>query len=59
MNPTILFSVQSGRLGFLILIWKMLLVKENSKFEPVVLRLKYDLVLHPAHVEKLGISPLF
>ena len=43
-----------GRLGSLTLIWQLVLEKENSKFKPVKLCLKINIVSHPACVKGLG-----
>ena len=52
MNPTILSpAMGKGKLGSLILVWQLVEEKENSKFKPVKLCLKTDIVSHAAHGE--------
>ena len=43
-----------GKLGSLVLARQPVYEKENSEFKPVKLRLKIDLVTHPALTEELG-----
>ena len=40
-------------LGYLTLVWQLVLEKENSAFKPVKLHFKIDLMTHPAHTERL------
>ena len=42
------------RRGSLALVRQPTLEKENSQFKPTLLRLKIDLVLHPAHGRRVG-----
>ena len=53
-NILLVYKIQCGRQGFLNLVWQLVLEKKNSEFKPVKLRLKNDLVLHFAYVERLG-----
>ena len=56
MNPIILspaMGKQQGRLGSSALMRQLVQEKENSKFRPVKLHLKIDLVSYPARAEGL------
>ena len=57
MNPIILppaMGKQQDRIGSSALVRQLVQEKENSKFKPVKLRLKIDLVSYPARAEGLG-----
>ena len=56
MNSVILPPAMGNHLGRLIslaFVWPLVLGKNISKFKPVKLSLKIDLVSHPDHVEGL------
>ena len=57
MNPYILppaIGKYLGRLGFLALVKQSVYEKENFKFKPDVLYLKFDLLSHLAHGKGVG-----
>ena len=53
LYPTILLPASGKLLSFLNLVWWLDKRKENSKFKPVKLHLKTDLVLYPGGVGQL------
>ena len=56
MNPTIHHLAIGNETDRLSSVRQLFLEKENSEFKPVVLRLKTDLVSHPARGRRVGLG---